>query len=269
MIPDAQAEKATPVLNDTRHIYNQGTEQYSKGEFEKATETLRKSLSTPDLKLQQRGYYNLGNSLFRQGQSTLEKNPEATIKTWEESVKAYADALVLDPKDEDAEFNKKLVEKKLEELKKQENKDQNEDKKDDKEDKEKEDQKDDQKDQKDKGGEDKKEPSDQKKDGKPGDENKEGEPDKQEPGKEPEDKPEDEKQDKTQQGKEGEEKDKEQEAQAGEASEERGEKQEMSKEQAAQLLQALQGDERSVIPIPQQRATRMLTPENSTKGKTW
>ena len=144
MIPDAQAEKATPVLNDSRHIYNQGTEQYSKGEFEKATETLRKSLSTPDLSLQQRGYYNLGNSLFRQGQTILEKDPEATIKTWEESVKAYADALALDPKDEDAEFNKKLVEKKLEELKKQENKDQKDDKKD-------QDKKEDKKDQKDKG----------------------------------------------------------------------------------------------------------------------
>ncbi len=299
LIPDAQAEKATPILNDTRHIYNQGTEQYSKGEFEKATETLRKSLSTPDLKLQQRGYYNLGNSLFRQGQTTLEKDPEATIKTWEESVKAYADVLALDPNDEDAEFNKKLVEKKLEELKKQENKEQKDDKKDedkdqDKKDDQKDEKKDDQQDKGDKGdkgedandqkgegdkSEDEKEngekgqKGDDEKDGqkgKPGEDEKDGKADKPEPGKDSGDESGDEKENQAQSGEEGKEGDeKGEEQQAGEASEERGEKPEMSKEQAAQLLQALQGDEKNVIPIPQQRATRFLTPENSTKGKTW
>ncbi len=298
MVTDARAENATPVLNDARRTYNQGTEQYSKGEFDKATETLRDSLKTPDLKLQQRGYYNLGNSLYRQGQSTLEKDPDGTIKTWEESVKAYADALALDPKDEDADFNKKHVEKKLEELKKQQNKDQDE-----KEDQKKDDQKDqqDQKDQKDQGdkgedpkdgkdkgdkgeeNEDRKEKDDQDKEGqsdqkdgeskedeedegKPGDEEKDGTPDQSETGEKPGD---EKKPEQARDGKEGEEKGEEEQAQAGEAGEERGEKQEMSREQAAQLLQALQGDEKNVIPIPQQRPSRFLTPENSTKGKTW
>ena len=49
----------------------------------------------------------------------MEKDPEATIKTWEESIKAYQDALSLNDADEDARYNKALVEKKLEELKKQ------------------------------------------------------------------------------------------------------------------------------------------------------
>ena len=300
MIANLRAGEITPVLNDTRHFYNQGTEEYSKGEFDKATETLRKSLNTPDLKIQQRSYYNLGNSLYRQGQTTLEKDAEAAIKTWEAAVKAYEDALALNPKDEDAEFNKKLVEKKLEELKKQENKDQKDDKKDQekKEDEKKEDQKDEQKDQQDKkdggdkgdkgeeqkdqkGGEgdkdqqdnSKEDPSDQKKDGKPGDEKKDGEPDRKDsegkPGEKTDEKPGEEKQGSPQPGKEGEQQEKGEQAQSGEASEERGEKQEMSKEQAAQLLQALQGDEKNVIPIPQQRPSRYLTPANSTKGKTW
>ena len=43
----------------------------------------------------------------------------------------------------------------------------------------------------------------------------------------------------------------------------------MTPEEAKQLLEELRSDERTVIPIPQQRRTRTLTPDNSTKGKTW
>ena len=50
---------------------------------------------------------------------------------------------------------------------------------------------------------------------------------------------------------------------------EREKKQEMTPEEAKQLLESLRDDERTVIPIPQQRRTRFATPDNSTKGKTW
>ena len=75
-------------------------------------------------------YYNLGNTLYRTGQTTLEKEPQATIKSWEDAIKAYEDSLALNPDDEDALFNKELVTRKLEELKKQQ--EQNEDKQEDK-----------------------------------------------------------------------------------------------------------------------------------------
>ena len=43
----------------------------------------------------------------------------------------------------------------------------------------------------------------------------------------------------------------------------------MTPEEARQLLEALRSDERTVIPIPQQQRSRYVTPDNSTKGKTW
>jgi hypothetical protein len=52
-------------------------------------------------------------------------------------------------------------------------------------------------------------------------------------------------------------------------SNERAQKQEMTPEEAKQLLEALRQDERTVIPIQPQRRSRFLTPDNSTKGKTW
>ncbi len=264
------ASDTVGATQDPRRIYNEGTEAYTKGDFAKASDSLRASLRTQDLALQQRSYYNLGNTLYRTGQGTLEKDPEATIKAWEESIKAYQDALSLNAADEDAGYNKALVEKKLEELKKQQKQDDKKDDKDQKDDKEKKDDKDqkdgkDPKDSKDsKDGKDPKDgekPEDQK-DNKDGKDPKDG--DKPEDGKKPgeEKSPQDGKDTKEDDGKPGE-------KQQGEMSNERAEKQEMTAEEAKQLLEALRRDERTVIPIPQQPRGRLATPDNSTKGKTW
>ncbi|MDF1812158.1 MAG: VWA domain-containing protein, partial [Verrucomicrobiales bacterium] len=110
---------------DPREIYNSGTSAYKAGDFEKAEQILSQSLdSAIDLPLQQRGYYNLGNTRYRLGQSALQSSPEETIKKWEASVKAFDDALALDSSDEDAAYNRDFVKKKLEELKQQQQQDQ-------------------------------------------------------------------------------------------------------------------------------------------------
>ena len=292
------ADGSAAETPDPRKIYNDGTEAYTKGDFAKASESLRTSLRTRDLSLQQRSYYNLGNTLYRTGQGTLEKDPEATIKSWEESIKAYQDALALNAADEDAGFNKALVGKKLEELKKQQKQDDNKnDKQDDQEKKEDEKKKEDQKKQDQKDGKDPKENKESKdgkdeKDGKDGKESKDQKEGKEgkdsENGEKPEDgkdpqgakgtgedkeskdgkKPEEGKDSKDPGGqKEGDEKPGED--KGGTMSNERPQKQEMTPEEARQLLEALRQDERTVIPIQPQRRTRFNTPDNSTNGKTW
>ena len=267
------ALKTVSAAQDPRRIYNEGTQAYTNGDFAKASESLRSSLRTQDLALQQRSYYNLGNTLYRTGQGTLEKDPE---------LKAYQDALSLNAADKDADYNKVLVEKKLEELKNQQKQDDKKDDQDKKDDSEKEDGKD-QKDSKD--SKDGKDPKDGEKP-KDGNDSKEGEKpgDKQDSkdGKDPKDgeKPEDAKDSKDgkkpgeekspQDGKDAKEGDeKSGEKQQGEMSNARAEKQEMTAEEAKQLLEALRQDERMVSPIPQQPRGRMATPDNSTKGKTW
>ena len=105
---------------DSVVTYNSGTDAYGKGEFEQAAEELKSSLETSDLSLQKKAYYNLGNSLYRIGQGTADEEPEKTMETWEQAIKAYDDALVLDDQDEDAQYNRDFVQRKLDELKKQE-----------------------------------------------------------------------------------------------------------------------------------------------------
>jgi Ca-activated chloride channel family protein len=313
MASESRAAEVISANQDPRKTYNQGTEAYTRGDFAKASEALRSSLRTQDLALQQRSYYNLGNALYRTGQGTLEKDPEATIRTWEESIKSYQDALSLNDSDEDARYNKALVEKKLEELKKQQKKD---DKKDNQEKEDQKDQKDgnDSKENKDsQEGEDPKEPKDSKEGGKPKDGEEKRDPKKEqgsqdtkepEEGKDPKEDKDSKGGDKSkddQSGKEGPKDAKDmkdgKESEGGKKPEEgktahdakdqkegaekpgdkegesvgdeRVQKQEMTPEEAKQLLEALRSDERTVIPIPQQRRSRFSTPDNSTKGKTW
>ena len=332
---------------DPRAIYNEGTTAYTAGDFPKAAERLKTSLNTPDLKLQNLAYYNLGNTLYRIGQAAQSKTPDETIKSWEEAIKAYGDALALNATDADARFNLELVKRKLDELKKQQEKqdDQKKDPKDEKKDEEKKEEKKDQenKDQQQKSGEDSKDQ--QGKDGeksedkqnseqKGGDQKKDAEnPEKKEGAQQGDEKKSDEptgkpkpeeggkdKKDGQQQqaGKDGEKKDeagagaekkedqkpgdkdgkqaeaksgdenkdgkeqqaaeakeggkdsKEQQVEQGNASEERRTPGEMTKMEARQLLQALKGDQRTVIPLerPDPRR-RFRDPNNSIKGKTW
>jgi Ca-activated chloride channel family protein len=244
---------------DARMIYNQGTDAYVGGDFAKAAEVLKSSLRTPDLKVQQLAYYNLGNSLYRTGQGTLEKNPKETIKSWEEAIKAYEDVLSLNGADEDAKFNKALVTRKLEEIKKQ----QNESKDGEGSEKDKEEQKKEEQKKEEQKKEEQKKKEEQQSDKK--DESKSDE--KSEEGKDPKESKDPKSDGKSEEAKDGEEKPGEKQEQG--VGNERGEKQEMTKEEARQLLEALRGDERTVIPLPQQPPNRLARPDNSTKGKTW
>jgi Ca-activated chloride channel homolog len=288
-------QPSSAQTTDARVLYNEGTAAYAAGDYQGSASNLRSALETPDLALQNRAYYNLGNALYRLGQASQAKSPEETIKAWEESMKAYADAKALDSNDRDAAFNHDLVKRKLEELKKQ-NPDKNRDEK-DKKDQEKDEEKKDaekkdeekkegeqkegekkdgekkdgaQKDGEKKEGEQKK---GEKKDGEPQDgekkdgekkEGQEGDPEKKE------DK--DGKEKGTKEGEAGEKKDGTKTEKEKSSTEERRhvKPMQMTKEEAQQLMNMMKGEERTVIPIPQQQQRRnFLDPNNTTKGKTW
>jgi Ca-activated chloride channel family protein len=125
----AQREYAAAVQNDKRKAeleFNAGAAAYKAGQFPQAATAFQKSLggeTSADpkrLAVQENAYYNLGNTLYRTGQKTVQSKPEETIKTWEQAVKTYDAALQLRKADVDARYNRDFVQKKLDELKKQE-----------------------------------------------------------------------------------------------------------------------------------------------------
>jgi Ca-activated chloride channel family protein len=116
--------------DDPRLHFNAGDAAYQTRKLDEAVKEFNAALSSPDLKLQERAYYNLGNTLFRAGQMIQE--PEKKQESWENAIKQYESAGKLDPNDPDAKFNKQVVEKLLEELKKQQQQQQSQNNKDNK-----------------------------------------------------------------------------------------------------------------------------------------
>jgi Ca-activated chloride channel family protein len=116
--------------DDPRLAFNAGTAAYQSRHLNDAVTNFNSALSSPDWQMQQRAYYNLGNTYYRLGEHAPAGAPgqgmaipgagaEVKMKAWEQAVQNYENALKLDPKDEDAKFNHAFVQKQLEELKKQ------------------------------------------------------------------------------------------------------------------------------------------------------
>jgi Ca-activated chloride channel family protein len=101
---------------DLRLHFNAGAAAYKTGDLDKAALHFKLATIAPDLKLQQRGYYNLGNTLYRLGEQVPDDNGK--INEWRDALQSYTNALALDPQDADAKYNLELVRKKLEELEK-------------------------------------------------------------------------------------------------------------------------------------------------------
>ena len=98
--------------------FNLGAAAYKGKQYPEALASFKRALNVQNIHLQNQSYYNMGNTLYRQGEETEKQNPQKTIQHWETSIQAYDNALKLKPDDQDAEFNKEFVKKRLEALKK-------------------------------------------------------------------------------------------------------------------------------------------------------
>jgi Ca-activated chloride channel family protein len=129
MLATSHAADAASV--SPQDAYNAGTHEYRAGQFPQAAQSFQQSISnTPSsdaqrLADQQDAYYNLGNTLYRDGQKTEKTAPQDSIKTWTQAVKAYETALQLKPNDADSKFNRDLVQRKINALQQQQNQNQN------------------------------------------------------------------------------------------------------------------------------------------------
>jgi Ca-activated chloride channel family protein len=89
--------------NDLRLIFNAGTAAYRATNYDAASNYFKIVTAAQDLKLQQKAYYDLGNTQFRIGQSG--KDLDEVQSQWEAAVKSYELAYTLDTNDVDAAAN--------------------------------------------------------------------------------------------------------------------------------------------------------------------
>lgn len=85
-----QAQVLRPELPHLN--FNAGAALHQRGEYDRALRELRRAVSSQDLALSARTYYNLGNTLYRLGRVA-------------EAIEEYKQALRIDPTDQDAKYN--------------------------------------------------------------------------------------------------------------------------------------------------------------------
>ena len=122
----AQNDYAAAAAHDPKQpllAFDAGAAAYKAGQFPQAAEAFQASVNASTsgdahrLADQEDGYYNLGNTLYREGQKTEQADPQATIDSWTRAVKTYDAALQLRADDADSKFNRDFVSRKLDELK--------------------------------------------------------------------------------------------------------------------------------------------------------
>ena len=102
---------------DPRLHFNAGTAAFQGANYTTALLHLNAALTNADLRLQQRAYYNIGNTHFRLGEALEADDFEGRQKRWEEALKSFQNAAALRTNDMDAVFNFRFVQFKLVELK--------------------------------------------------------------------------------------------------------------------------------------------------------
>jgi Ca-activated chloride channel homolog len=99
---------------DLRLQFNAGTAAYRATNYSGAIQHFTAVLLAPDIRLQTKAYYNLGNVHFRLGQQA--KDLDKLEESWKEAIKQYQHALALDKTDPDAAFNLAFVEDRVKQI---------------------------------------------------------------------------------------------------------------------------------------------------------
>ena len=102
--------------NDLRLVFNAGAAAYRATNFDLAQNLFQQVTLSPDLKLQQQAFYNLGNTLYRMGELKFTPDADglaAMTETWTNALQSYAHAVQLNTNDSDAAFNFGFVKSQL------------------------------------------------------------------------------------------------------------------------------------------------------------
>jgi Ca-activated chloride channel family protein len=94
---------ATVQTNDLRLVFNAGDAAYRATNFDLAQSLFSQAALSPDLKLQEQAYYNLGNVQFQKAKTA--KDLDGLEQGFDEAAKIYERAVSLNTNDADALFN--------------------------------------------------------------------------------------------------------------------------------------------------------------------
>ena len=97
--------------------FNAGAAAYRATNFDAARRLFQSATLSPDLQLQQKAFYNLGNAQYRLGELKFDPDSDslnAMEETWTEAAQSYAHAFQLNTNDLDAACNLAFVKRQME-----------------------------------------------------------------------------------------------------------------------------------------------------------
>ncbi len=112
-------KKLAEKPDDPLLMYNFGAAAYKNNMFDDSIAAFGGALKSDKIDLQKKAYYNRGNSYYQKGAEVRQADPKAAAGQWRQALNSLNSALQLDPADADAEVNKSIVSKQLEEPEKQ------------------------------------------------------------------------------------------------------------------------------------------------------
>jgi Ca-activated chloride channel family protein len=99
---------------DPRLHFNAGTAAYRATNYAVALQHFAAAATAPELSMQAKAHFNLGNTQFRLGQAA--ETLDALEEAWKLAIKHYQNVLAVDQTHADAQFNRSLVEAALEQI---------------------------------------------------------------------------------------------------------------------------------------------------------
>jgi Ca-activated chloride channel family protein len=105
--------------SDLRFVFDAGAAAYRATKYDVALKDFLSVTVSPDLRLQQQAFYNLGNTQYRLGEQKFTPTSEgldAMEQAWTEAAKSYAHAVQLNSQDVDAAYNLTFVKRQIESI---------------------------------------------------------------------------------------------------------------------------------------------------------
>ncbi len=120
---DELLKEKKPPGNPSELAYGLGASAHQLKDYDRSVQAFSEALRSDDAIVQKRAYTGLAASLYDQGDLSLEKKPENTIKTWTDALVHFGSALKLmsaqkdSPEYAQVQENRDFVQKRLDELK--------------------------------------------------------------------------------------------------------------------------------------------------------
>ena len=112
-------DQEPPAVQEPALQIGLASASYALGKYDEAAAAFSAALARQEPSTQKHSHQGLAHTLYDQGDRTLAKQPQFTLKAWRDAVRHFNAALAIAPEDAAVQENRDFVQKRLDELQQQ------------------------------------------------------------------------------------------------------------------------------------------------------